>query len=171
MRMLRMDHTHLDRVAPLPLPAGYQLRPYVYADWDACIALMLRCPDPAYTAGPWDHGLCERSMLFAADPGGTYGEGRGQLVYCGNELVAIALSSATGYLNQVYTLPAHRRRGLASAAVTQVLAVLAAQGLARCFLMVFEENEAAQRCYERLGFVRSMPPLSIGAESSAEAGA
>ena len=45
--------------------------------------------------------------------------------------MAIALCSASGYLNQVYTLPAHRRRGLASAAVTRVLAVLAAQGLAR----------------------------------------
>jgi len=170
MRMLRMDHTHLDQVATLPPPAGYALRPYKYEDWDACIALMLRCPDPAYTAGPWDRGLCERSMLFAADPGGTYGEGRGQLVYMGGELVAIALCSATGYLNQVYTLPAHRRRGLASAAVTRVLAALAAQGLARCFLMVFEENEGAQRCYERLGFVRSMPPLNIGHESPAETG-
>jgi ribosomal protein S18 acetylase RimI-like enzyme len=169
MRMLRMDHTHLDQVAPLPLPAGYALRPYEYEDWDACIELMLRCPDPAYTAGPWDRGLCERSMLFAADPSGTYGEGRGQLVFAGHELVAIALCSATGYLNQVYTLPAHRRRGLASAAVTRVLAVLAAQGLARCFLMVFEENEGAQRCYAHLGFVRSMPPLSIGAERGAEA--
>jgi hypothetical protein len=36
--------------------------------------------------------------------------------------------------------------------------------------MVFEENEIAQRCYERLGFVQSMPPLNIGHESPAEAG-
>jgi ribosomal protein S18 acetylase RimI-like enzyme len=163
MRMLRMDHTHLDQVAPLPLPAGYQLRPFEYEDWDACIELMLACPDPAYTAGPWDRGLCERSMLFAADPGGSYGEGRGQLVFAGETLVAIALSSATGYLNQVYTLPAHRRRGLASAAVTRVLAVLAAQGLKRCFLMVFEENAEAQQLYTELGFRRTMPPLETGA--------
>lgn len=163
MRMLRMDHTHLDQVVPLALPAGYALRPFEPEDWDACIELMLRCPDPAYTAGPWDRALCERSMLFAADPGGTYGEGRGQLVFAGATLVAIALSSSSGYLNQVYTLPAHRRRGLASAAVTRVLAALAAQGLKRCFLMVFEENEGAQCCYERLGFLRAMPPLELGA--------
>jgi len=163
MRMLRMDHTSLDQVTPRALPAGYALRHFAPDDWEACIDLMLRCPDPAYTAGPWDRALCERSMVFAADPGGDYGDGRGQLVFAGATLVAIALCSASGYLNQVYTLPGHRRRGLASAAVTQVLVALAAQSLPHCFLMVFEENTGAQLCYERLGFVRAMPPLELGA--------
>jgi GNAT superfamily N-acetyltransferase len=161
VRMLRMDHTRLDTVRPAPLPEGYRLRPYQSADWDACIELMLACPDPAYTAGPWDRGLCERCMFFGADPEGDYPDGRGQLVFAGDALVAIALCSGSGYLNQVYTLPAHRRRGLARAAVTRVLAVLHAQGIEHCFLMVFEENRVARQCYETMGF-RSLPaPLDL----------
>lgn len=163
MRMLRMDHTQLETVRPTSLPEGYHLREYTPADWDACIELMLSCPDPAYTAGPWDRGLCERCMTFGADPGRNFPGGRGQLVFHGEQLVALALCSSTGYLNQVYTLAEHRRRGLARAAVTRVLGVLHAQGFDRCFLMVFEENQAARECYVALGFEQHFPPLSAGA--------
>ena len=161
MRMLRMDHTRLGDVQPAAPPAGYHLRDFAPSDWDACVALMLACPDPAYTAGPWDRGLCERCMAFGADLNGDFPEGRGQLVYAGDTLVALALCSSAGYLNQVYTLEAHRRRGLARAAVTRVLAALHAQGIERCFLMVFEENPAARRCYEALGFEQVFPPLDL----------
>lgn len=155
MRMTRLDFEALDSVAPLPLPAEYTIRPYAPADWDACIDLMLACPDPAYDAGPWDRELCERSITFAADDNRDFAGGRGQLVHAGDELVAIALCSATGYLNQVYTLAEHRRRGLASAAVTRVLVALREQGVPRCFLMVFVGNDVARRCYLRLGFRES----------------
>lgn len=152
MKMLRLDHTRLGDVTPQPLPPEYTLRRFAPADWDLCIALMLASPDLSYTMGPWDRELCERSMVFAADDDRDFADGRGQLVFAGDELVAMALSSATGYLNQVYTLPAHRRRGLAGAAVTRVLVALREQGLDRCFLMVFAENTSARRCYELLGF-------------------
>lgn len=155
--MVRLDHDELESVRATSLPADYSLRAFEPEDWSLCIDLMLACPDPAYTAGPWDRDLCERSMVFAADEARNFAEGRGQLVFAGDELVAMALCSATGYLNQVYTQEAHRRRGLAAAAVTQVLCVLRELGLKRCFLMVFEENRGARRCYERLGFVEVNP--------------
>ena len=66
--------------------------------------------------------------------------------------MAMALASATGYLNQVYTRSEHQRRGLAMAAVTRVMAALHKQGVGRCFLMVYKRNRAAIACYERLGF-------------------
>ncbi len=150
--MTRLDHERLDSVAPRPLPGEYSLRCFEPADWADCISLMLACPDPAYDAGPWDRELCERSMAFAADENLNFPDGRGQLIFAGDELVAMALCSATGYLNQVYTLEAHRRRGLAAAAVTRVLCALHGLGLTRCFLMVFTGNVGARLCYERLGF-------------------
>lgn len=161
MRMLRMDHTRLDAVRPAAPPAGYRLREYTPADWDACVDLMLAAPDPAYTAGSWDRGLCERCMAFGADLNGDYPDGRGQLVFAGDELVAIALCSSAGYLNQVYVLGEHRRRGLARAAVTRVLEALHGQGIERCFLMVFEENGAARQLYASLGFEQVFPPLEL----------
>jgi ribosomal protein S18 acetylase RimI-like enzyme len=150
--MIRLDYDRLDSALPLPLPPEYSIRRFVAADWQACISLMLACPDPAYDAGPWDRDLCERSMAFAADENMDFPDGRGQLIFAGDELVAMALCSATGYLNQVYTLEAHRRRGLAAAAVTRVLCALRELDLARCFLMVFTENTGARLCYEALGF-------------------
>jgi predicted GNAT family acetyltransferase len=69
----------------------------------------------------------------------------------------MALASQGGYLNQVYTHPAHRRRGLARAAIGRVLQVLHGQGVRRCFLLVFLDNDAARRCYLALGFTVTGP--------------
>jgi len=157
MKMFRMEREDLGAVEPLPVPAGYTVRPYERGDWETCLALMIAAPDPAYVHGPWDRRLCERSMRFSADEHRDYPGGRGQVVFHEGEMVAMALSSDIGYLNQVYTLPGHRRKGLAAAAVTRVLAALDAQGVERCFLLVFQENLAAIRCYARLGFASIGP--------------
>jgi ribosomal protein S18 acetylase RimI-like enzyme len=57
----------------------------------------------------------------------------------------------TAYIDNVVTLPAYRRRGVASATVTRALAEADAQGLSTVFLLA-EENGDPQRLYERLGF-------------------
>ncbi|MCP4545638.1 MAG: GNAT family N-acetyltransferase [bacterium] len=151
-RMVRMERHHLNNVVLAPLMSGYSMRAFRPSDWDDCIDLMLNTPDPTYTAGPWDDVLCRNSMAFSADDHRDYPGGRGQLVFHGDQLVAMALASGTGYLNQVYTLPEHQRRGLALAAVSAVLDALNRQGVLRCFLMVFENNMGAIACYEALGF-------------------
>ena len=46
----------------------------------------------------------------------------------------------------------HRRQGLGSALVEQVLTTLGAMGVSAVFLEVRESNVAARRLYERLGF-------------------
>jgi ribosomal protein S18 acetylase RimI-like enzyme len=157
LHMLRMDHDRLERaVAPAP-PPGYAIRPFRPDDWDACIALMLAAPDPCYRVGPWDRALCERSMRFSAGEELDYPAGRGQLVFHGDDLVAMALASPGGYLNQVYTHPAHRRRGLARAAIGRVLMALHAHGVRRSFLLVFLDNLEARSCYLALGFTVTGP--------------
>ncbi len=153
-----MDRLELGAALPLPVPMGYRVRAYRQEDWDCCVELMLATPDPAYDTGPWDRELCLSSLAFSADEHGDYPGGRGQLIFQDEELASIALASATGYLNQVYTLASHQRRGLASAAVTRVFAALHRQGVERCFLMVYKGNEGAVRCYRRLGFVPAELP-------------
>jgi ribosomal protein S18 acetylase RimI-like enzyme len=57
----------------------------------------------------------------------------------------------TAYIDNVVTLPAYRRRGVASATVIRAIAEADAQGLSTVFLLA-EENGDPQRLYERLGF-------------------
>ncbi len=151
-RMVRMDYGTTATAKPSPLPAGYDVRPFQRTDWHRCVELMLASPDPHYTKGPWDRALCESSLEFSADEHWDYPGGRGQIIFQGETAVAMALAGGTGYLNQVYTLPEQRRLGLAAAAVTRVLLALHAQGINRCFLLVYQENGVAIRCYEKLGF-------------------
>ena len=147
-----MDRSDLDRVEILPVPPGYTIRPFRPADWEPCIDLMLQTPDLSYSAGPWDRQLCLASLSFCADERCDYPAGRGQLAFWQGELVAMAMAGVTGYLNQAYTRGDHQRRGLASALITRVLAALHQCGAERCFLMVYDTNLTAMRCYEKLGF-------------------
>lgn len=55
------------------------------------------------------------------------------------------------YVDNVVTLSAYRKRGVASATVTRALAAAEEQGIATVFLLA-EENGDPQRLYERLGF-------------------
>jgi ribosomal protein S18 acetylase RimI-like enzyme len=60
-------------------------------------------------------------------------------------------SGDTAYVDNVVTLPAYRRRGVASATVIRALEEAEKQGLTTVFLLA-EENGDPQRLYERLGF-------------------
>jgi ribosomal protein S18 acetylase RimI-like enzyme len=159
--MMRMDIKNLNRVVVHPLPVGFRIRRYNREDWSLCVQLMLDCPDPAFRAGPWDRALCESSLAFSADRERDYPGGRGQLIFREENLVAMALASATGYLNQVYTLAPFRRMGLAGASITAVLSALHQHGVPSCFLMVFQENRVAVECYRNLGFSGGLPPENI----------
>ena len=55
-------------------------------------------------------------------------------------------------LFEVGTVPAQRRRGLATAVVEDLLAWGAGQGAERAYLQVMEANSPARALYARLGF-------------------
>jgi ribosomal-protein-alanine N-acetyltransferase len=59
------------------------------------------------------------------------------------------------HINTIAVDARYRRRGLASALMTHLLAEAAAAGARRAFLEVRRSNEPAQRLYESLGFVVS----------------
>ncbi len=56
------------------------------------------------------------------------------------------------HINNLAVDPAWRRRGVASALLTFVLASAAAEGALRSTLEVRQSNEPARRLYERFGF-------------------
>jgi ribosomal protein S18 acetylase RimI-like enzyme len=59
--------------------------------------------------------------------------------------------AGVGYVDNVVTMPEHRRRGVAAAAVTAV-AEASRQGDDRALFLLAEEGGAPARLYERLGF-------------------
>jgi ribosomal-protein-alanine N-acetyltransferase len=56
------------------------------------------------------------------------------------------------HINNLAVLPAHRRKGAASALLSRVLREGRARGARRAALEVRESNDAARRLYERFGF-------------------
>jgi ribosomal-protein-alanine N-acetyltransferase len=59
------------------------------------------------------------------------------------------------HINTIAVDARHRRKGLASALMTHILADAAGSGARRAFLEVRRSNEPAQRLYESLGFTAS----------------
>ena len=58
------------------------------------------------------------------------------------------------FLEYLWVAPEHRRRGVASEMINQVLERLKRSGIRTVFLWVLDGNDRAVRLYERLGFVR-----------------
>jgi len=61
-------------------------------------------------------------------------------------------SAGVGVVNDVYTPPAHRGRGYASAAVAAASAGMLAQGFPRCALFTDLANPISNRIYQRVGY-------------------
>jgi ribosomal protein S18 acetylase RimI-like enzyme len=70
--------------------------------------------------------------------------------------LGVAVDQWTGqrqaYIFLVYVAPAHRRRGIGTALITQAQDWAKAQGYRHIGLQVFETNQAALQLYERLGY-------------------
>lgn len=59
------------------------------------------------------------------------------------------------HINTIAVAEAHRRQGLALALMRHILTAVSSEGVKRATLEVRRSNEAAQRLYEKLGFVHA----------------
>jgi N-acetylglutamate synthase len=57
-----------------------------------------------------------------------------------------------GYLQHLAVAPSYRGRGIGRALAERVVEALSAAGIAKCHLMVRQENERAKRFWEHLGW-------------------
>jgi N-acetylglutamate synthase len=57
-----------------------------------------------------------------------------------------------GYLQHLAVAPSHRGRGVGRALAERVVEALSAAGIAKCHLMVRQENERAKAFWEHLGW-------------------
>jgi len=142
-------------------------------DWDqpsAMWRMVLQCDRFSAVGGP-----CLRlgpaharplAELYAHGGGAAFGAAQlEQGVFYGvlveGRIVAVAgthlVSEAYGVaaVGNVFTHPGYRSRGYASQATSAVLAELIRRGIRDIVLNVNQANTAAQRIYERLGFVRA----------------
>jgi putative acetyltransferase len=79
--------------------------------------------------------------LIARDASGTVLAA----VLCGHD-------GRRGYLHHLAVDPAHRRQGLGRALVERCLAKLAAAGIPKCNIFLFNDNADGRRFWEKLGY-------------------
>jgi ribosomal protein S18 acetylase RimI-like enzyme len=78
-------------------------------------------------------------------------------VYAGIEPVSwVALREESGYVHDLIVDEAHRGKGVATALMEAALAWVRDRGVPRVVLGTAQQNDVAQRLFERLGFRRTM---------------
>lgn len=126
---------------------GIRLRDAELADLDAIMAL----ETATFSTDAWSRDMMATEL---ASPHTAYLVGES-----GDEVVAYAGLSAPAGAGQadIQTIavdPTHRRLGIATVLVEQLLAAAAARGAGEVFLEVRADNPGAEALYVRHGFVR-----------------
>lgn len=147
----------LYELAPLPVdadcrpPPGISLRALLPEDFAAWVVLNTAHFDELDL--PVDSSHEERQRAFVARAGARLWWG----AFEGSSLLAIAGLNATygvlGQVGGVYTMPGHRRRGLARATMALLIRECDyVHRLVRLILFTGETNVGSRRLYESLGF-------------------
>lgn len=123
------------------------------------------------TLAEWDAAFCEEVGLRnpGASAGEQIGDGRLYVWEDGQPVSMAAWAGRTGEtvrINAVYTPPALRGRGYASACVASLTQRLLDEGLASCCLYTDLANPTSNKIYQAIGY----RPVCDAAEYSVEAG-
>ncbi len=127
-------------------------------DLDAVLAFWRRIEG----LGLSDVGAPEPLARYLARNPGVSAAARG----ADGQLAGVALcghDGRLGYLHHVAVDPRRRGQGLASRLVAFSLDALAREGIAKCHLFVFRENEAGLALFSRLGWERRDELLVLSA--------
>lgn len=126
-------------------PAGYALRPYSDADFQACIELWRKCRitvsynDPAQDVALWQQSS-DAEILVAERGGRPVGT------------ICVGHDGHRGWLYQLAVDPKLRHRGLGRKLVRAAEDWLIERGVAKVQLMIRPSNEGVRRFYETLGY-------------------
>lgn len=137
-------------------PAGVEIRPLQAADVDAVSATLRHRVVVADRLQRGRRGEC----LYAIAWDGTRPVGQALLHWRRPAALAIRPDlDELPYLEDLFVLPAERRRGVGTALLAACLAAARARGDPAITLAVNVENHAARRLYDRLGYRRPDTPL------------
>ncbi|SMF04915.1 Ribosomal protein S18 acetylase RimI [Tistlia consotensis] len=126
-------------------PAGYALRPYRDADFEACVELWRKCGitvsynDPAEDVALWQRST-EAEILLAERGGAVVGT------------ICVGHDGHRGWLYQVAVDPKLRHQGLGRKLVRAGEDWLIERGVPKVQLMIRPTNEGVRRFYESLGY-------------------
>lgn len=115
--------------------------------------------DRACFGDTWANDIAGLTEVIVATPAH-----RARAVQRGGEMLAFAISGRAGrhgYLQRLAVAPHARRRGIASALVTDALAWMRRHGVRDVLVNTATDNDAALGLYRRLGFVAVDQRLTI----------
>lgn len=156
--LLLVADTRLRENELAKLPTGYVVRVPVASDVEALGRLYFEATDARVDS------VADAVADMRRGVDGDYGEywpNASPLVEHDHEVVAAiqtvrrapwADTPPCPWINEVFTAPDHRRRGLARALLTKCMIVVAGAGQKQIALRVNEDNTAARTLYEQLRF-------------------
>jgi ribosomal protein S18 acetylase RimI-like enzyme len=127
---------------------GYELSAMASSDHAEVIALWQATPGMSRL-----ETQAELTRFLERNPGLS------QVVRCHGTLVAAVLAGhdgRRGYLYHLAVAADHQRRGLATWVVDRCLALMAEQGLPRCGLQVYVDNDSGLEFWRRSGWTERM---------------
>lgn len=142
----RPDDAHISK-SDLP-PGGWDIQPMAPSDFEEALTLWHDMDGVGFTDVDTPDGLAN---YLRRNPGMSFVVRRGDqmigAVLCGHD-------GRRGYLHHLAVIPQERRRGIGSRLVEQCLAKLESQGVPRCNIYVYANNNAGQEFWQRQGWNR-----------------
>jgi len=114
------------------------------------VQLWQRCPGVGLSEADSRENL---EIFLKRNPGLSF------LARSAGEIVGTILAGhdgRRGYIYHLAVLPSHRRRGIGTTLVRRCLSALAAQGIAKCHIFVFADNDPGKRFWAAAGWSERM---------------
>lgn len=124
----------------------YTIRPLTSADYDAAYTLWQKVEGMSLGASDTREHI---SRFLERNPGLSF------VCETDGRVVGTILSSHDGRRGYVYHLAVdtrHRRKGIGSALLRRCVGLIAQQGVLKCTILVYRNNEEGSRFLERMGW-------------------
>jgi ribosomal protein S18 acetylase RimI-like enzyme len=140
------------------------LTPFTPGDYDESLALWRRCEGMGLSGADSRESI---AAYLERNPGvSLVARERGALV----GTILGGHDGRRGYLHHLAVDPAHRRRGIGSRLLEACLGTLRLQGIQKCHLFIYVDNEAARGFWERRGWTYRLDIAVMSVELTSPAG-
>ena len=123
-----------------------RIQPMTAADYDETLALWQAVEGVGLSSADSRQQI---KRYLRRNPGQSLLAWHGELlvgaVLCGHD-------GRRGYIHHLAVRPSHRRQGIGRLLISRCLAALSAEGIEKCHLFVFRQNQAAIAFWQAIGF-------------------